>query len=690
MKCKNFTSITIIGLILIAGLFSGTLQIYSNNTTQNKLYSTYNTFEEWRKAILDHNNMEPEDFINLPQNSISSLYDQINIYQHWSNGFYSTEKKNQLLLNTMDTPYIKYLGPDNLPIEGYDLKRNDDEKFELIFRMDDNIVNEWILRVYAYLDYGIYDTILSDSEKFEDGSIYKHFQPGEEPSFEELNPDESFMGIEFDKALEDFEQWTTSEKDYTANKNLPGCIDQEIYFHVKVLYKKEINELDGWDSYYYYKNFYISGYWTSNFEHRTLNIKDDDTGAPIISDINIINSPIYDNYSNIKFEIIAEDDSGIENLHINFLGDDYFDDDNDFQISIPNPCMLGQYSFNVIAIDGDTDRDNDQLSTTMYSSFEILDDDDNTPICTDVCIVNAPIYDAYDYVIFEFMAEDPSGISELYINFMENKYYLDENNQIFLPNPRIPGEYEFSAIAIDADTDYQGDQLNTTIHSYFEVFDDDFTPPQIFVCENECGWDVSINDDDGFIDSIASGTYSLFDQDGNILTTGVLSQEGIIYHISKEQIIPLKIGALTLKIHSINNDIEWQGDEETSNATEEVYITLEDCYNCVIEQIEKLKKYVDDNLCCYLACMLNTVLNLAQQHLPEAYKLLLQGQSCWLSHLESAKSLICSIESLIECLIICDFLSYDIGQYIIQSLQEIRNNINVLIEISLDYKSISL
>ena len=84
MKCKNSTVITVIGLHLITGLFSGALQIYSNYTTQNNLYSTYNTFEGWKSAILYHNNMEPEDFMNLPQNSISSLYEQINIYHHWS------------------------------------------------------------------------------------------------------------------------------------------------------------------------------------------------------------------------------------------------------------------------------------------------------------------------------------------------------------------------------------------------------------------------------------------------------------------------------------------------------------------------------------------------------------------------------------------------------------------------------
>jgi hypothetical protein len=268
---------------------------------------------------------------------------------------------------------------------------------------------------------------------------------------------------------------------------------------------------------------------------------------------------------------------------------------------------------------------------------------------------------------------------------LENEYFLDENNQIIIPNPRTPGEYEFSAIAIDADTDYQGDQLNTTINSHFEVLDDDLTPPQIFVGENECNWSISIIDGDGVIDSIASGNYSLLNPDGNILTTGDLSQEGSIYYISKEQTIPLKPGTYTLKIHATNNDIEWHGDEEISTAIEEIYINLEDCYNCVILQIEELKKYIVDNIDIILACIANYFLGLAQEDIEVAYELLLEDQSCWLSHLQSAKEQLCLIEALTEYFMSNKHISHDIGQYIIQSLHDIRNSIDILIEISFNY-----
>jgi len=604
-----------------------------------------------------------------------------------SNEFYSQEENIRSLQLSQDTPYIRYLGPDNHPIEGIDLKSYNDELFEIDFRLEDKTSNEWVIRVYAYLDFDIADTSLTNSENFQDGTNYKHFLPGVQPTPEELNPDLLFMGSDYIKILEDFEQFTTSEKDYTARKEFPGRIDEDLYFHVKVLYKQDILESDGWHSYYYYRTFYISWYWTRDFKHSNLKIIDDDILPPTFSDINILNSPIYDDYDEIEFEVLVEDDSGIADLYINFLGSDYFDEDDDHQIFIPNPSLPGEYSFNVIAIDGDTDRNNDQLRTTIYSSVVILDDDNNTPICGDVCIVNAPIYDDYDYVIFEFNVEDPSGISELYIEFMESKYYPNEDDQMLVPNPRIPGLYDFSAVAIDADMDHPGDQLNTTINSFFEVFDDDITPPEITICENEIGWDISIIDNDGIIDSKATGNYLLKDQYDNIIDTGIIEEEETNYHIDKK-LICLKIGTYTLKVEAKNNDIEWQGDEETSTATKEITITLEDCFNYVIQQVEKLKNYINENLCyccCCLKYFLIKGLNDVQDYLLNAYLLILQQDPInALNNLDCANKVICCLKSLVYCIMRWQYISYEIGNFIIQSLKDISNNIILLMDYTSD------
>ncbi len=589
MKPKNSKFISILIIFSFSITSFGFPQFFTYIINQTSLSSRDNTFEEWRDVILNHNSIKTETLIDLQQETISNLYEQIKIYQDWDNGIYSANEKNQLLLSNSHTPRIRYLGPDNHPIEGYDLISHDDEKFELNFRLDDRILNEWVVRVYAYLDYDLYDTFMSNSEKFEDGSTYKHFQPGEQPVFQDLNPDTSFMGIEFDKILEDHDQWTTSEKDYVAKKNYPGRIDQELYFHVKVLYKKDIYEANGWHSYYFYSNFYLSWYWTSSFQHRTLNIRDDDLGAPVISNINIIDAPIYDGYNEIIFEINAEDKSGISELYIEFLGDKYLDNDNDNLISIPNPSAPGDYTLSISAVDADSDREGDQLVSTVYSNLNILDDD--------------------------------------------------------------------------------------------------ITAPQIIIDENEFGWNVSILDNDGIIDSESSGNYTLIDQYGQIFDSGIIYQEETIYSISKELISLMKPVSLSLRVFATNNDCEWEGDEETSEATREISITLEDCYNYVIAQIEKLKNYIKENLQSCVKNFFIKKLNFTQFNLRSAYNQVIQGNICCALHnLETALSIIKMIKSIFLCFYhkfcCCDF---DLD-YVIFTLNEIRNNIVLLKGNSVDYE----
>ena len=50
-------------------------------------------------------------------------------------------------------------------------------------------------------------------------------------------------------------------------------------------------------------------------------------------------------------------------------------------------------------------------------------------------------------IIFDILAEDESGISELYILFNGSIFYdNDGDHQILIENPRIPGIYNFTII----------------------------------------------------------------------------------------------------------------------------------------------------------------------------------------------------------------------------------------------------
>ncbi|MHA2430163.1 MAG: hypothetical protein ACXACC_03915 [Promethearchaeota archaeon] len=635
MGRKTYRLFLVISLILINTTLIGTIQ-----EIPLKGVNAFDVFEEL------HN------LNNKDAGSISSLSEQTN------------------------TPLIRYLGPDNHPIEGFDLKSHSDELFEIDFRLDDNTPDEWVIRVYAYLDYNTQDTSLGDSEKFEDGSDFKQYQAGTPPVLNELNPDESFMGVQYNKILEDHVQWTTSENDYTAKKENLDLISDVIYFHVKVLYKIDFEG----DDYYYYRTFYISNYWTSNFKFKPLNIYDDDTSPPSFISVDIQHPPIYDNNETIDFEIVVEDDTGIAELSIDFLGNLYIDEDKDNHIAIPNPAVPGEYSLDVIAKDADNDREGDQLSSTLYSSFKIFDDDVNCPILSEVCIINAPIYDSYDYIIFEILAEDESGIAEMFIAFIDSRYY-NETVQIRVPNPRVPGIYDFTAVAVDNDSEYGQDQLNTTIASSFEIYDDDITPPQITIYENEDSFDLSIVDDDGITDSEATGTYTIISQYGQEIATGILDEEKIKYRLCKNIFYSGGVGTHTLLVQATNNDREWEGDEETSTLEEHIIITPDDYFKFLTKQIDDVKNYicniVTPCVCDFLVCFFDTI----QEYIKEAYDNFMADNILkTLDSLREARSKILVSMDLINGLYDIGCLSIEDRDFILASLHKIQDNFDNLID----------
>ena len=683
MKKVSFLSLILFFIFILALLPIKDRQYQpSVKDNKNEPFSC-DTFEEWREFLLTHNNMSTEDLKHLPPGAISSINRQARIYQGWSNGTYTNDEKKILLYHILNTPIIRYRAPENHPLEGIDLKSYTDEFFELDFKIYDMNVNEWILRVYAYLDYDVTDTNLSLSDKFIDGSDFKHYNPGEKPTSDELNPDMDFMGEDLTEILEDFTEWTSAIRDYTAKKMQIGRIDDEIYFHAKILYKIDNYEVDGWHSYYYYKNFYLSWFWDKNFKVSILKIIDDDVNPPIINNINLLNSPIYENDEFIDIEINANDKSGISDLYIDFKGITYRDNNDDNIITIPNPGIQGEYEFYVTAIDADLDREGDQLSTTIPYNFEVLDDDTEGPIISEINIMNSLIYDSDDLIDIEIIVDDISGISDLYIDFMGNIFRNNEGkNEITIPNPHTPGEYEFSVIAVDDDSEFEDDKSSTTEYFTFQVFDDDTTAPNIFILEDENGWNISIIDNDGVEDSIASAKYIIMDQNDEVIDSGIIPEENKIYTV----LLPLKLGIYTLIVNSTNNDLEWDDDEETSAIITQSNIKLAYCYWYVIQLIEDLKAYIKDNLCRVIACCLVFKLTLTQKCLMQAYELKESGKiTCGIWYDTMALKLIAITECMAKFFHCISLISHDDAEYIISSLHIIGEYIVFLMEYSLDY-----
>ncbi|MFX0146058.1 MAG: hypothetical protein ACFE9C_18470, partial [Candidatus Hodarchaeota archaeon] len=118
------------------------------------------------------------------------------------------------------------------------------------------------------------------------------------------------------------------------------------------------------------------------------------------------------------------------------------------------PNVLGCYKFVFTAYDADNDRLDDMLNTTIIVWINITDDDEDGPILHSVTIINNDVYDYYEAIIIDILAEDESGISELYILFNGSIFYdTDGDYRILIENPRIPGIYNFTIIIIDGDND---------------------------------------------------------------------------------------------------------------------------------------------------------------------------------------------------------------------------------------------
>jgi len=361
------------------------------------------------------------------------------------------------------------------------------------------------------------------------------------------------------------------------------------------------------------------------------------------------------------------------------------------------PNSIGNHTFVFSAADADNDGPGDILSTTITIMITIIDDDDEAPIVNisiinnndeallmkSFNVINNFVYDYQEFLIIQILTEDKSGISSLFIDFNDNRFYDDDgDNLILIENPRIPGEYYFSITATDDDNDREGDQKSIQIIQSFEVIDDDITPPQISLSYNNFEYQISIFDNDGIVDSKATGEYHLIDEEGLILDSGIISLENFYYIIT----LPLKPGNYTLEVYSTNNDIDWEGDKESNIEIFDITIGIECCFQNIDELLEKLIVYVDNNLYSILADSIRFKLRLAQEDLWDALVLVEAGniKSCVFNE-ALVQAIIEFVEFETEIYNKIDLITEPIMNEIVGSLHEIRNFVVLLMGASVDY-----
>ncbi|MFX1380111.1 MAG: hypothetical protein ACFFA4_13570, partial [Promethearchaeota archaeon] len=336
------------------------------------------------------------------------------------------------------------------------------------------------------------------------------------------------------------------------------------------------------------------------------------------------------------------------------------------------------------ASDADIDRLGDKLNTTITVWINITDDDDEGPLIINVNITNNRVYDYYEFIIIDILVEDKSGISELFIEFNDTRFYDDNrDNQILIENPRILGGLNyFTIVAIDADNDREEDQRITQLIYSFEVFDDDSTPPKIYFYYDGFNYQLSIVDNDGFDDSKATAEFFLIDEEGIILQSGIILQEDVNYTIN----VPLKPGNYYLEVYSTNNDLEFDGDEEFNNEIFCISVDLENCFQRTDKLFEYLIDYVDENLFFIIADNIRFKLCLARQNLMKAYLLVEAGDINYGVFNEIiVQAIIEFVEFETEFYSKINLISAAIRDEMISFLHQIRNFVILLIGNSVDY-----
>lgn len=176
---------------------------------------------------------------------------------------------------------------------------------------------------------------------------------------------------------------------------------------------------------------------------------------------------------------------------------------------------------------------------------------------------------ALEGILVEWQITDFSGLAEALVLLNGNpiaSYAVCNNisDSILLPN--IPGKYNITVYARDNDNDPdhpEGDDwLESWAQTTISVYDDETTPPNIYINYSGRGvdfdpgkWTVDIWDNETGIAEI-----QILVDGEEIINDDINGQRNIVYEIP----LPGVQGLHLIEVYAANNDIDWMGDQELS------------------------------------------------------------------------------------------------------------------------------
>lgn len=396
-------------------------------------------------------------------------------------------------------------------------------------------------------------------------------------------------------------------------------------------------------------------------------IIDDDTTYP---DINYIYTGDGTDGNPGEIIVIASDDSG---LSIDPSG------------AYPVPNSLGTHNFIFTATDNDNDRVDDALTIPLTIIINIIDDDDTPPeILIDY---TGSGFDSnpgfFEWNVFDL----DSGINEINITISyESTEGLDdylinlEGTEAGIWNlPSNLGVYTIEISARDNDDDRTliVDSLRTELTREQEIIDDDIEPPELsnLIIVPDI-FEINVTFD--AIDYSGFGDISIF-INGELVEPLTQVQYGDTYSFIFENQWLFEIGVSEVVIQVEDGDNDRPNDALTSSISGTFENVLYQMYEYVIWQLEELKNYINENLCNCVARSLNRKLSRAQDHLHEAFNYIENSDiTCGLVHDCLAKLFVELAEHKTKFFARRGYINDNQAEYMIDTLQDIRNNIVLL------------
>ncbi|MFW9849910.1 MAG: fibronectin type III domain-containing protein, partial [Candidatus Thorarchaeota archaeon] len=198
---------------------------------------------------------------------------------------------------------------------------------------------------------------------------------------------------------------------------------------------------------------------------------------------------------------------------------------------------IGTQTFDFTAVDADEDRAGDSLSTTITVSIVLEDDDTTAP---EIIWEYHGSYTDGDPGYILVTASDASGLD------------VDPSGIYYLTTDL--GEQMFEFTAVDADTDYIGDQLSTTIVVTIDITDDDTTPPEIL-------WEYF-------------GSYT--DGDPGYIVVSASDASGLDIDPSGIYYLTTMLGEQLFEFTAVDNDKDFPGDQLSTTISVSIEIVDDD------------------------------------------------------------------------------------------------------------------